>query len=197
LGLQAKAFSFSFSLKVLSRKQLASSIPQKEMATVGEQLRQAREKRNLSIADVADQTKIRKDHLEALEAGDYSVFAAPVYIRGFIRSYSNLLKLDTQQLLAELDRELGKTEKFADHPRLTGESKGILDYLMLQLSKINWRVALPLFTVALVLLISLFVYRAWKDQQTRDPLEKLGSGKYESKTSGETLPLPPLTRTNR
>ena len=166
------------------------------MATVGEQLRQAREKANLSIADVAEQTKIRKDHLESLEAGDYNVFAAPVYIRGFVRSYGNIVKLNVPGLLEDLDRELGETDKFAEHPRLTGESKGLLDFVMLQLSKINWRVALPLFVTALLLLISLLIYRSWQDQKTRDPLENLGPGLYQGRNSGETIPLPPAS-TNR
>lgn len=167
------------------------------MATVGEQLRQAREKANLSTADVAEQTKIRKDHVESLEAGDYDVFAAPVYIRGFVRTYASIVKLDVSSLLAELDRELGQTDKFAEHPRLTDQSKGVIDYIMLQLSKINWRVALPLFITALILLVSLFIYRTWKVQQTRDPLEKLGPGLYQGKSSGETLPLPSTAGTNR
>jgi cytoskeletal protein RodZ len=163
------------------------------MATVGEQLRQAREKAQLSTADVAEQTKIRRDHVEALEAGDFNVFAAPVYIRGFVRSYANIVKLNVPAILADLDRELGKTEKFAEHPRLTGQSKGLLDFIMLQLSKINWRVALPLFVTALVLLVSLLIYRSWKDQRARNPLEKLGPGLYKGKSAGETIPLPAST----
>lgn len=163
------------------------------MATVGEQLRQAREKANLSIADVAEQTKIRKDHVEALEAGNFNVFAAPVYIRGFVRSFGLLVKLDVKSLLADLDRELGETEKFAEHPRLTGQSKGIIDFLMLQLSKINWKVALPLLGTALILFVSLLIYRSYKEKQERDPLEKLGPGLYQGRNAGETLPLPAST----
>ena len=52
------------------------------MATVAEQLRTAREARNLTVEQIADTLKMRTDHVRALEEGDYDVFSAPVYIRG-------------------------------------------------------------------------------------------------------------------
>lgn len=69
------------------------------MPTVAEQLRQAREARNLTVQQVADVTKIRTDHLRALEEGNFDMFSAPVYIRGFVRTYSTLLKLDVRQTM--------------------------------------------------------------------------------------------------
>ena len=52
------------------------------MSTVAEQLRSAREARKLTIYQVAETTKIRTDHIRALEVGNFEVFSAPVYIRG-------------------------------------------------------------------------------------------------------------------
>src|SRR5215471_783335 len=60
------------------------------MASVGEQLRAAREKQGLSLSEVVERTKLRTDHVVALEEGDYDVVAAPVYVRGFVRSYAAL-----------------------------------------------------------------------------------------------------------
>ena len=48
------------------------------MSTVAEQLRQAREARNLTVQQVAEITKIRTDHVRAVEEGNYDVFSAPV-----------------------------------------------------------------------------------------------------------------------
>jgi cytoskeletal protein RodZ len=164
------------------------------MGTVGEKLRQARERENLSIRDASDRTKIRTDHLEALEAGNYEVFSAPVYIRGFVRSYASHLKLDVPETLAMLDRELSQTERFAEHPKLTGESKGAVDFLMLQLSKINWTVAFPLILLALLLLFSVIGYRIYRKSQTENPLKDLGPGLYHPQPSGDKLPLPSKTQ---
>ena len=109
------------------------------MSTVAEQLRQAREARNLTMQQVAGITKVRTDHLRALEQGNFDVFSAPVYIRGFVRSYATLLKLDVPQVMAALDTELGRTAKFAEPPPLAEHPRGAVDFLMLQLSKVDWR----------------------------------------------------------
>ena len=54
------------------------------MPTVADQHRQGREAKGLTIQQAADITKIRTDHLRALEAGEFATFSAPVYIRGFV-----------------------------------------------------------------------------------------------------------------
>src|SRR5437867_12313506 len=109
------------------------------MSSVSEQLRQARQAQNLSVDQVAEITKIRSDHLRALEAGNFEIFSAPVYIRGFTRTYSTLLKLDVPQVMSALDAELGQTKKFSEPPGLSHRRRGPVDFLMLQLSKIDWR----------------------------------------------------------
>ena len=110
------------------------------MPTVAEQLRCAREAQNLSIYQVAEITKIKTDHIRALESGTYDSFSAPVYIRGFVRTYAKALKLDVTELTATLEAELSQTEKFSEPPPLTNQPRGTLDFLMLQLSKLSWRI---------------------------------------------------------
>ena len=161
------------------------------MTTVAEQLHQARENRKLTIEQVADITKIRTDHLRALEEGNFDVFSAPVYIRGFIRSYATLLKLDVPQVMTTLDGELAQTRKFSEPPSLSGEPRGVLDYLMLQLSKINWqRSAVGLILV--LILAAAVGYGLWRHSRKTDPLRNLHPGVYQTApgASGETLPLP-------
>jgi len=145
------------------------------------------------LREMSDQTKIRADHLEALEDGRYEVFSAPVYIRGFVRSYAGALKMNVAEILSALDDELGQTEQFAEHPRLTAEKKGALDFLMLQLSKVNWTVALPLLLLALILLVTIFGYRIYTHSKTVDPLKDLGPGLYKAPEKAETLPVPGTT----
>src|SRR3954471_5404639 len=105
------------------------------MATVAEQLREAREAQNLNVYQIAEITKIKTDHIRALESGAYDRFSAPVYIRGFVRTYARSLKMDEAKVVADLEAELGQTEKFRELPPLTNEPRGALDFVMLQLSK--------------------------------------------------------------
>lgn len=75
------------------------------MASVGETLRSAREQRGLSIEQVSHDTRISARFLEALEADRFELLPAPVYVRGFIRSYASYLKLDGAALIARLGEQ--------------------------------------------------------------------------------------------
>ncbi|HXP62281.1 MAG TPA: helix-turn-helix domain-containing protein [Dongiaceae bacterium] len=168
------------------------------MQTVAEQLHQAREARHLTVQQVADITKIRGDHLRALEAGDFEVFSATVYIRGFVRTYAGVLKMEVPQVMAALDQELRQTTKFAEPPSLSGPPGGVLDVLMLQLSKVDWRRGLGVLAALVVVGGLLAGYFLWRHYQTTDPLRGLSPGAYHSSSNaaGDTLPLPaPRERT--
>lgn len=69
---------------------------------IGEALREARSARGLSIEQAAQDTRISLRFLEALEAEEFEELPAPVYVRGFTRSYANYLGLDPQPLIDEL-----------------------------------------------------------------------------------------------
>ncbi len=161
------------------------------MPTVAEQLRHAREEQQLDIYQVAEITKIKTDHIRALEAGHYDTFTAPVYIRGFVRTYARALRLDEAHVMADLDAELAQTKKFRDHPPLTPPHSGVLDFLMLQLSRLSWRTVVALVAALLVLLLVWLGLRH-RNRPPSDALKKLGPGLYQTapKQSGETLPLP-------
>jgi len=160
------------------------------MSTVAEQLLLARKAQNLSVNEVAEITKIRGDHIRALEEGNFDSFSAPVYIRGFVRTYSTLLKLDVPKVMATLDGELGQTEKFREPPPLSDQKRGVLDFLTLQLSKLNWRAAVIIAIVAAVILVAGSSLLFWRHHHTADPLANLGTGVYQPAQSGETAPLP-------
>lgn len=70
--------------------------------TLGQTLRQAREQRGLSIADVVNLTKLAPRQIEALEADDYQSLPETAFVRGFVRSYGKVLQLDSAILLTLL-----------------------------------------------------------------------------------------------
>ena len=162
------------------------------MPTVAEQLRLAREQQNLDVYQVADLTKIKTEHVRALEAGDYQSFSAPVYIRGFVRTYAKALKLDVPQVISDLDAELGQTDKFREPPPLTEGSRGGVDFLMLQLSRLNWRFAVVVAGALALLLLVWSGIRSAQQKTKADPLRNLPPGLYQPRpdAAGEILPLP-------
>jgi cytoskeletal protein RodZ len=160
------------------------------MPTVAEQLRAAREAKQLTIEQVAESTKIRTDHIRALEQGNYNVFSAPIYIRGSVKNYATLLKLDVPKITAELDRELKGTPNFSEPPPLTEPTKTSVDHAMYYLSKLNWKVgawaALVVGVIVLFLLIRGAVHHV-ANHSSHAP--NLPPAVYQPSDSGETLPL--------
>ena len=162
------------------------------MSTVAEQLRKGREAQNLTVQQLAEITKIRSDHIRALEEGNFDVFSAPVYIRGFVRTCSTLLKLDVPQVMAALDEELGQHDKFSEPPPFSDTQRGPLYFITLILSKVDWRKSLIGLGIIVVLGIVALVIVIWRHYRTADPLSRVKPGIYHStqSVSGETLPLP-------
>lgn len=64
----------------------------------GATLKAEREKRNLSIDDVASELKISPRQLRALEDGDMAALPHPAYAKGFIRSYATWLGLSNDEI---------------------------------------------------------------------------------------------------
>jgi cytoskeletal protein RodZ len=160
------------------------------MSSVADQLRTAREARQLTIEQVAEMTKIRTDRVRALEAGQFDAFSATVYIRGSVKNYARLLKLDEAKLLAELEAELKGTDRFSEPPPLTDNKKSFFDALTLLWSKLNWKFGFV--GIGLILLIIVAGLSAWAlhHHQANDPLKNMPPAVYQPANSGDTLPLP-------
>ena len=72
----------------------------------GDFLRQARERRGMTLQDIARETKIPFRHLDALEHGNLSVVPQGIYRRAEIRAFAQTVGLDQNVALAELERAL-------------------------------------------------------------------------------------------
>jgi transcriptional regulator with XRE-family HTH domain len=66
---------------------------------LGETLQRARQARGITIEDAERAIRIPRRYLEALEQEEFSILPAPVYARGFLRSYSGYLGLDPSELM--------------------------------------------------------------------------------------------------
>ncbi len=73
------------------------------MPALGEEFRSAREARGLSVSDVAEQIHIRSVYLAAIENEEWTSIGAPVYVRGFIRTYARFLGLDGEAAVARFN----------------------------------------------------------------------------------------------
>lgn len=76
------------------------------MPTVGEKLREARLAADLELSDISEETKIRPHYLQCLEDDDYDGLPTPFCTVAFLRHYAAAVGLDSEDLVAEIRREL-------------------------------------------------------------------------------------------
>lgn len=147
------------------------------MASVAEQLKSEREALGLSVKDVVKQTNLKTDQVEALESGSWSSFAAPVYVRGFVRSYAQLLKLPGDELTKALDIELSVAEKSQEVGDELKPDRTAVNILMLWFSRVNWKVALPVFIFLGLVAGTYFGVQAWQKRPAPNAaITQLGTG---------------------
>lgn len=69
---------------------------------VGAELSRIREERGLALTDVAQQLKFGARQLEALEQERFDLLPGGTFVRGMVRAYARLLKVDAEPLLGRL-----------------------------------------------------------------------------------------------
>jgi transcriptional regulator with XRE-family HTH domain len=75
------------------------------VSEVGELLRSARQKKHLTLPEVADDTRIKVQFLEALEDGNYGQIPGPAYVTGFLKNYARYLGLQADDMVQEFYSE--------------------------------------------------------------------------------------------
>ncbi|MDQ2872218.1 MAG: DUF4115 domain-containing protein [Candidatus Eremiobacteraeota bacterium] len=88
--------------------------------SLGDRFRAAREQRGLTLSDVAEQIRIRSVYLAAIEEENWASIGAPVYIRGFLRTYARFLGLDPENAV----QEFGASAPAAQVPPKAGSDPG-------------------------------------------------------------------------
>ncbi|MBM3139736.1 MAG: helix-turn-helix domain-containing protein, partial [Chloroflexi bacterium] len=84
----------------------AASEPGDRGPGIGEQLRERRRALGLTLADAERDTRINRLYLGALEDEHFDTLPAPVYARGFMRSYARYLGLDAEAAARAIPRDL-------------------------------------------------------------------------------------------
>ena len=87
------------------------------MGELGQLLREAREKKGLSIAEVEQETRIRQAQIEALEEENYKELPSDIYCKGLLRNYASFLGLDLQEVMGLYsgeEKEVGPTMPVAE-----------------------------------------------------------------------------------
>lgn len=82
-----------------------------KMETLGQKLKAARLKRKMTASEAAKATRIKIQHIEALERDDFSSIAAAAYAKGFIRIYAEYLGINATPLVEEYMEKHAPTDR--------------------------------------------------------------------------------------
>ena len=73
-------------------------------ATIGEQLRTAREERGIPLREISDQTRIQVRYLEAIESNDYKRLPGGIFNRSFVKAYAKYVGYDEKEAVEAYTR---------------------------------------------------------------------------------------------
>lgn len=99
--------------------------------TLGEELKNVRLRKNLTLDDVAQQTRIPQSTLAKLEENDYSGFDSFVYAKSFLNLYGQYLGLDLSECLKQMKpasnlNKGGCEIQFLAGPRVLAEDPSVV-----------------------------------------------------------------------
>src|ERR1700687_2861327 len=87
------------------------------MVDFGSRLREARERRGVSLREIANATKIAVSFLEALERNDISRLPGGIFGRAFVRSFANEVGLDPEATIQDFIAQFPHDSVTVGHPR--------------------------------------------------------------------------------
>lgn len=135
----------------MNETEAAPAVEAQAMPGPGAMLRMAREARGTTIAEVASALKMSPRQIEAIEGEDFSRLTGATFIRGFIRNYARLLKIDAAPVLAALAEQTTLPQVELNAPADAGvrmptsggrQGKGLLGATVLALAVLGIALAL-------------------------------------------------------
>src|SRR5713226_5838962 len=69
------------------------------MPTLGEELRHKREQRRITLAEIAEATRIGTRFLKAIETDNFSILPGGIFTRSFIRAYAKYVGMNEEEAI--------------------------------------------------------------------------------------------------
>jgi len=123
----------------------------------GAKLRDARERRGVSLRQIANATKISVGALEALERNDISRLPGGIFSRAFVRSYAIEVGLDPESTIQEFIAQFPNdsvtqghpsSDRVEDHEAVESDQKTAGTFLWLAVISVPVAIALMYFTAS-------------------------------------------------
>jgi cytoskeletal protein RodZ len=129
------------------------------MATLGERLRQARERAGLSVDDLSARTKIQVSLLTAIERDDFNRVPGGLFVRGFLRAYAREVDLDPESVVTDyLDQVEPEPPAPDDAVRPHADAERDVILAQPDFQGFSWRRVWPALGAAGAILVVFYVF---------------------------------------
>ena len=91
--------------------------PRSEASAAGSALARARQAQKLTVPEVSRHLKLTAAQVEALEEGAYERLPGRVFVRGFLRNYAKLVKIDVEPLLRSIEHDMPLPQPLVEAPQ--------------------------------------------------------------------------------
>jgi cytoskeletal protein RodZ len=156
-----------------------------EVASFGENLRRAREARNMTLQEIAASTKISTRALQALEDERFELLPGGIFNKGFVRSYARAVGLDEEKAVAEyLAAAMVPTPELDMHA-LSSQVEAAAP------PQSNSGPTARTFVTVLAVLVGLGLGALWLREQRRESLEQAAQQRAQSAVVSAPAPIVP------
>jgi len=161
------------------------------MPGLGDEFRANREARHLSLSDVSEQIHIRSVYLQSIEEEEWSAIAAPVYARGFVRTYARFLGMDPEFAVERVNAAMGTQTAPSKAPEPSAE-KSIRSRSRAKSAKSPspWLWLAGLVAIALVAVVGFKAYDYYQQSGSEDPSGAVAVASPEPSRSASPSPTP-------
>ena len=123
------------------------------MASVGQKLKDARIAKGLTLDDLQQTTKIQKRYLIAIEEGNYDALPGKFYVKAFARQYAETVGLNPNEIIQELDQELGMPASPEEQPETTSRVQKREELTRPQDNSLSAKISKYLPTIIIVVVV--------------------------------------------
>jgi cytoskeletal protein RodZ len=128
--------------------------------SIGSQFKKARQKKQLSVNDVYQKTRIYPDILSAIEDDDFQKIPNPIYTKSFLKEYARFLGIDAEGILKEYADALSAKEPAREEaPLKQMRPERPKPVIKINREKITRKIA-PLFIGLIVIILALLSFKA-------------------------------------
>lgn len=132
------------------------------MGRIGETLREARERKNLTLKDAEEATKIRLKYLQDLENENFEDLPGRAYAIGFLKTYAKYLQIEDQALVEEYKAK-NRSDEYIQNQRSKSNVNNRKIEINLQPGRIHRLLLIGLVVILLVGTNFLYNYLDNKD----------------------------------